>query len=54
MAKGHWIFYGRILKCSQCGGLNDLMEDTCPHCGTDMNIKGDENESKDVKAERSR
>lgn len=46
MTKGHWIFYGRILKCSQCGGLNDLMEDICPHCGANME-NGAESEEQD-------
>lgn len=33
---GHWLFYGRLLKCSNCGSINDDMLDICPNCGAKM------------------
>ena len=42
--KGHWLFYGRLLKCSNCGSINDDMLDICPNCGAKMESEGiDEN-----------
>lgn len=33
---GHWIFYGRLLKCSNCGYIHDDILDECPNCGAKM------------------
>ena len=33
---GYWIFYGRLLKCSNCGYINDDILDECPNCGANM------------------
>ena len=33
---GHWIFYGRLLKCSNCGYINDDILDECPNCKISM------------------
>ena len=33
---GHWLFYGRLLKCSNCGYINDDILDECPNCKISM------------------
>ena len=37
--KGHWEFYGRLLKCSECGKIWDDMEKECLKCGVKMEIE---------------
>ena len=33
---GHWLYYGRLLKCSNCGYIHDDILDDCPNCRAKM------------------
>ena len=33
---GHWLYYGRLLKCSNCGYIHDNILDDCPNCRAKM------------------